>query len=174
MVRATPAPVDGMWLTPSNVCCGFAGAVDKRGRALARDAGAQELSKLYRVEGNDDAPENVDIEGKARATATRDIIMNKKLERLNAMARGEIAFEGSSSDDDSDSSDSSEDVDLAVDDEILKLPEAARGEAPRTTMEGQETSRLAAVNMDWEHITAVDIFAALQVRWPWYDELSGC
>ena len=103
MVRATPAPGDGMWLTPSNVCCGFAGAVDKRGRALARDAGAQELSKLYRVEGNDDAPENVDIEGKARATATRDIIMNKKLERLNAMARGEIAFEGSSSDDDSDS-----------------------------------------------------------------------
>lgn len=140
--------------------CVPSGSVDKRGRRIGKNAGLAELTKLYRP----DAPEAVDVEGKAAATAKRDIELNAKLARLNAVARGEVDVGSSSSDDSSDSD--SEEVDLAVEDEVLALPEAARGEAPRTTLAGHETRRLAAVDMDWEHISSVDILAALQVRGP--------
>lgn len=143
------------------LCC--AGAVDKRGRPMRKDAGVDELRKLYRTGEEEKRPEDINVEETARKTAKRDINITAKLAHLNAVARGEVQIGSSSSSEDSSDSED-EDIDLAVSDKVLALPQAAREPAARTTQEGEETCRLAVVNMDWEHVRAVDVFAALQVR----------
>ena len=83
------------------------------------------------------------------------------MEKLNRLARGEANdsdYSSSSSSSDSDSSSSDED-DVALSGHEEYNENLGHVEHIPT---GEETNRLALVNMDWEHVKAVDIYALLQ------------
>lgn len=133
-----------------------AAGVDKRGRKVEKSEDSSALHKYYKLdkdearqwaEGGDDKGEGEDSSDEVET----------KLARLNALARGdaELSSSGSSSSDDED-----EEGDAAA--------AAVEGVTPGVTDEDAErsdirTRRLAAVNMDWEHVNSTDILAALQV-----------
>jgi hypothetical protein len=117
--------------------------------------------------------------------------IHERLDRLSRMSRGEIDIDeggnaSSSSEDEEDEEEEEEDEkkgkrDKGDDDDdddgdeeemlarevdgpiVVQDPEAPDlADAEHTTMEGEETSRLALVNCDWSELRAVDIFATLQ------------
>lgn len=116
------------------------------------------LHKYYKLD-KDEArqwAEGGDDKGEGGGEDSSDEV-ETKLARLNALARGdaELSSSGSSSSDDED-----EEGDAAA--------AAVEGVTPGVTDEDAErsdirTRRLAAVNMDWEHVNSTDILAALQV-----------
>jgi hypothetical protein len=131
------------------------------------------------------APRGPGGDGGAPRTA-----MEARLARLTAASRGEVAFSGSSSGSESDSDDggsagggaaakadggsagggaaaeaaaSQRAMDALDGPDVPVDPDAPSLAAPeRSTAEGEETRRLALVNLDWEQLRAVDIFALLQ------------
>lgn len=109
--------------------------------------------------------------------------IEERLERLNRMARGEAesddeVSDASTSDSDDDEEEAGDDVDaesgelkLSAKDEAelaelngpdLVIDPDAPDLAPEYQPDGSETKRLAAVNLDWDNLRAVDLLASLR------------
>lgn len=129
-------------------------SVDRYGRKLGKDAGKKELERFYRVEDEEESDEADIKQDKGRDKAVR-----KELARVEGKKRDydpirEGGFSSSSSEESSSESDEEdEEEDPQVEDET-ELPEE-RADVPM----GEVTTRLAAVNMDWDNIRAMDIMA---------------
>ncbi|KAH8155578.1 uncharacterized protein LAJ45_00588 [Morchella importuna] len=122
-------------------------SVDRYGRKLAKDAGKAEIKRYYRLDNDDDS----DAEGSGSEDEEDEEDEGKP--RYDP-ARGEGVI--SSSDDDSSSEDEEEEeVDAAEEDQIARQL-LQREEIPT----GDVTARFAAVNLDWDHVAAVDLMAA--------------
>lgn len=107
-------------------------SVDRYGRKLAKDAGKEEIKRYYRMEDSDDEEA---AEGKVRYDPAR--------------GEGIISSSEESSDEDEEVVDADEEA-------------AAREqlEAANSIPTGEVTRRLAAVNLDWDNVGAVDLMKA--------------
>lgn len=117
--------------------------VDKYGRKISKDAGKKALERQYDDESDEEQPEGAVME-------KRDVSVLKELERVQKEGFDPIRDGGLESSSDESSSDEEEDeveeqVELAGDDNDVPT--------------GDISSRLAAVNMDWDNIRASDIMA---------------
>jgi hypothetical protein len=126
--------VDSLWLKNF-----FAASFNKHGRKVGEGADA---SEYYQLEGEDGAD------------------METKIEKMNKIARGEVEM--------SSSSDSEEEEGVENVDDIEMEDEEDEGAWGATNAEeevpvGQPSRRIAAVNLDWQNIRAMDIFAVVQV-----------
>ncbi|KAH0612851.1 uncharacterized protein H6S33_009231 [Morchella sextelata] len=124
-------------------------SVDRYGRKLAKDAGKEEIKRYYRLDDDDDD----DAEGSGSEDEDEDEDEEDEGKPRYDPARGEGVI--SSSDDDSSDEEEDEEVDAAEEDQIAR--EAMQREEIPT---GDVTARLAAVNLDWDHVAAVDLMAA--------------
>ena len=115
--------------------------VDRYGRKLSKNAGREELKRYYRLE--DDEEQNEQSE------ADEDVEVEEELDRINARDQGISSSEDSSSDD--------EDLDEDVEEEVFGLLNNQDGE--NDIPQGEVTSRLAVVNLDWDNIRAADLMA---------------
>ncbi|KAF1966177.1 hypothetical protein BU23DRAFT_593325 [Bimuria novae-zelandiae CBS 107.79] len=127
-------------------------SVDRYGRPLAKDAGKKDLERLYEL-GPEDSDSESDEDG-APTETKRDQAVLRELAKANKRGFDPIRDGGlSSSSDDSDDEDDAEEDE----DEVEDQTELA-GQGNDVPM-GEVTSRLAAVNMDWDNIRATDIMA---------------
>lgn len=113
--------------------------VDRYGRTLPKDAGKKDLERYYRIEKND--------------SEEADGVGEKKLEKMTAWQSEESSASSSGATSSDDESSSDEGPDLA-----LGFPDYQETGIEGIPM-GQVTSRLAAVNLDWDNIQAADLFA---------------
>lgn len=139
--------------------------VDKYGRRLEQGNAKKELERFYQLEESDDDDEDEDksLEQLVKELAEdpdnlADEISEHEPSDEEAEASGKTGYdlmrgrgEISSSDEDSSDDDAESDVESEVD-EIDRI---------KHIQEGEETSRLALVNMDWDKIKAVDILKVL-------------
>ena len=136
--------------------------VDRYGRQLQRsgnDGRNRELERLYRVEDeeesqqeNDEAAAVEDESGEDDAVVTREL---ERAEKAYDPAR-EGGFTDSSSSEES--SDGESEAEAAAEDAAeghFEYPDRQPEEVPP----GEVTARLAVVNLDWDHIRAVDLLA---------------
>jgi hypothetical protein len=117
--------------------------VDKYGRKISKDAGKKALAKQYDAESDEE-----ELEGPAAEKRDKSVL--KELERVQKEGYDPIRDGGLESSSDESSSDEEEEeveeqVELAGDDNAVPT--------------GDISSRLAAVNMDWDNIRASDIMA---------------
>ncbi|CAO0793893.1 unnamed protein product [Mucor circinelloides] len=141
--------------------------VDKYGRRLEQGNAKKELERFYQLEESDDDDEDED-EDKSLEQLVKELaedpdnladeISEHEPSDEEAEASGKTGYdlmrgrgEISSSDEDSSDDDAESDVESEVD-EIDRI---------KHIQEGEETSRLALVNMDWDKIKAVDILKVL-------------
>jgi hypothetical protein len=75
---------------------------------------------------------------------------------------------------DSTSSSSSDSSDSDSSDSELEEVEGVLGRAKEAVPTGEESRRLAVMNCDWDHFSAVDILFVLQVRVCVYGEWGAC
>lgn len=115
-------------------------SVDRYGRKIAKGAGKKELERLYELESGDE-DEHVQRELKRVGDA------ENKEEKYDAAREGGFSESSSSSEEESDDEDDVEEAEL--------YPAARGADVPM----GEPSSRLAVVNMDWDHIRATDIMA---------------
>ncbi|KAF1927965.1 uncharacterized protein M421DRAFT_92804 [Didymella exigua CBS 183.55] len=122
--------------------------VDKYGRKVSKDAGKKALAKQYDVDSDEDGNEQ-DEDLEDLQAGKRDKSVLKELARVQKEGYDPIRDGMESSSDESSSDEEEEEVEeqveLAGDD----------NEVPT----GDISSRLAAVNMDWDNIRASDILA---------------
>ena len=114
--------------------------VDRYGRKLPKNAGREELKKYYRIA--DEDLQHSESEG------DEDPDVERELDRVNA-EHGE----SSSSDDSS----SDEESDEAEEDEVFGVLDNQDGKDG--IPQGEISSRLAVVNLDWDNIRAADLMA---------------
>ncbi|OCL09767.1 hypothetical protein AOQ84DRAFT_375528 [Glonium stellatum] len=119
-------------------------SVDRYGRKVEKGTGRKELERFYRVE-DEDEDEDEEEDG------DEDDAIQEELRRMER--KYDPAREGGfSSSEDESSSDSDEKEEVEIDEEV----ELAQGiDVPM----GEATARLAAVNLDWDNIRAVDLMA---------------
>jgi hypothetical protein len=129
-------------------------SVDRYGRKIDKSAGKKKLEKLYTAEEDEDEEDRSELntEGARR----RDDAVKRELAKVDIRGRGHdfIREGGLSSSSDESSSDEEEDEEEEVVEEQAELAEQG-SEVPT----GEVTARLAAVNMDWDNIRAMDIMA---------------
>ncbi|TKA77113.1 hypothetical protein B0A49_01406 [Cryomyces minteri] len=136
-------------------------SVDRYGRKLAKGTGRKELERLYRVA--DDEEEEEDDNDDDDPVEEQDVVaddaeVQKELARLDRKydpAR-DGGFSSSSEEDSSSDEEDGSEVEDAEDG-----TEGSRGdeqEAEAIPM-GEISSRVAAVNLDWDNIRAVDLMA---------------
>jgi hypothetical protein len=128
-------------------------------------------------EAGDDVDDGVDgaaAEGKAGSKKTKAKKagaregIEERLERLNRMARGEADSDDAFSSDDSDDDDGDDAQDAdggdgGDDDGVgIVIDPSAPDLTPAYVPDGSETAVLAAVNLDWDNLQAVDILASLR------------
>lgn len=134
-------------------------SVDRYGRKIGKGAGRRELERFYQVEDEGDNEDEGD-DGVGRRRQAREIDeegdeddqVQAELRRVEGTydpARGGCF--SSSSDESSSEEESDKDADV---EEEAELADTA-AEVPM----GEVSSRLAAVNLDWDNIEAVDIMA---------------
>ncbi|KAI9728195.1 MAG: pre-rRNA-processing protein esf1 [Chrysothrix sp. TS-e1954] len=127
--------------------------VDKYGRRLPSSAGKRELKRLYHL----DDPET------REAPADEDV--EKELKRVGGLAYDPArqgGFDTSSSSEGSSGSESeAEDEDAPLQESVGEVGVGGRLRDLDIPM-GEVSSRLAAVNMDWDNIRAVDLMAVAQ------------
>ncbi|KAL8728188.1 MAG: hypothetical protein Q9166_005582 [cf. Caloplaca sp. 2 TL-2023] len=114
--------------------------VDRYGRRLPKHAGKRELEKYYSIEGDEGA---LIEDGKVESELQSTITIDEKEPSPSA--------EESSSDDESNAGET-EDGEVFG---LLDAQEMDDGAAPT----GEITSRIAAVNLDWDNIRAADLMA---------------
>ncbi|KAI8942276.1 hypothetical protein NX059_000355 [Plenodomus lindquistii] len=124
--------------------------VDKYGRKIDKQAGKKALDKLYDVEDDDDDEDDLEPQLERSAEKKRDKAVLKELQRVEKQGFDPIRDGGLESSSDESSSDEGED-------EVEEQTELAGGNNEVPT--GDISSRLAAVNMDWDNIRASDIMA---------------
>ena len=160
-------------LTDKRFATGHAG-VDKYGRKTKRKDAKDEMKAFYTVE-------DAEGDGEGGAAAEKGLEdadaaaedPEARVQYLNALARGEI--EGDSSEDDSEEDDDDDDdagvEDDAIDTEGLEVGDDVRdmGALARQGAEeeeevpmGEATKRVAILNVDWQHMQAVDLLACVQ------------
>ncbi|KAF2010077.1 hypothetical protein BU24DRAFT_400747 [Aaosphaeria arxii CBS 175.79] len=136
-------------------------SVDRYGRKVGKDAGKKKLEKFYRQDQEEDDDEDDDEEedeedlkdGKA---SKREKNVKKQLAKADIRGQNYDPIRDgglSSSSDESSSDDDSEDEEVEAEEEVEL---AGENEDIPT---GDVTSRLAAVNLDWDNIRAADIVA---------------
>ncbi|KAI7904638.1 uncharacterized protein BX663DRAFT_550295 [Cokeromyces recurvatus] len=147
--------------------------VDRYGRRIQQSTAEKELKRFYRLEEDDDEGED-ETEEKSLEQLEKEIAEDEENlkdeestdeedehigiglpSRQYDRMRGRGDF--SSSDEDTDESDSEVEDEEENDDEIDHIQHIP---------EGEETNRLALVNMDWDKIKAVDIFKVLSTFKP--------
>lgn len=133
--------------------------VDRYGRKLKPDSGKKDLEKRFRLE--DDDEDNEPKKGKSKKP-TREVVGSSDESESEVEsddgedlavdpARGGGFAESSSEEESSEEEDSADEGDLADD-------TAGREQTEQIPM-GEVSKRIAAVNLDWDHIRAADIMA---------------
>lgn len=133
--------------------------VDRYGRKLKPDSGKKDLEKRFRLE--DDDEDNEPKKGKPKKP-TREVVGSSDESESETEsddgddlavdpARGGGFAESSSKEESSEEEDSADEGDLADD--------TAGGEQTEQIPMGEVSKRIAAVNLDWDHIRAADIMA---------------
>ncbi|KAJ4368018.1 pre-rRNA-processing protein esf1 [Neocucurbitaria cava] len=126
--------------------------VDKYGRKISKEVGKKAIERLYEVEDEDeDEDEAEEQESKHPAEKKRDQAVLRELQRVQKEGFDPIRDGGLESSSDESSSDEEEDYEVEEQTEL-----AGEDNAVPT---GDISSRLAAVNMDWDNIRATDIMA---------------
>lgn len=129
--------------------------VDRYGRKLKTDSKKKALQRLYEEEdedGDEANQEGVEVEA--------DDIVRRELEKADASydpARG--GGFSSSEDSGSDSGSESEEEPELEDGEEESRPGIRLRRDKQEVEQGEVTSRVAVVNMDWDHIKAMDLMA---------------
>ncbi|CAO2654575.1 Nn.00g113080.m01.CDS01 [Neocucurbitaria sp. VM-36] len=127
-------------------------SVDKYGRKLSKEAGKKAIERLYEVEDEDEDKEEEEEKELERPTEKkRDKAVLKEMQRVEKQGFDPIRDGGLESSSDESSSDEDEEYEVEEQTEL-----AGEGNAVPT---GDISSRLAAVNMDWDNIRATDIMA---------------
>ncbi|OAL45301.1 hypothetical protein IQ07DRAFT_576782 [Pyrenochaeta sp. DS3sAY3a] len=122
--------------------------VDKYGRKISKETGKKAIAKVFDIR-SEDEEEELEEEVQQPADKKRDKAVLKELKRVEEQGFDPIRDGGLESSSDESSSDEEDDVE-----EQAEL--AGDGNAVPT---GDISSRLAAVNMDWDNIRASDIMA---------------
>ncbi|TKA65122.1 hypothetical protein B0A55_10166 [Friedmanniomyces simplex] len=134
-------------------------SVDRYGRKVDSEQGTKELERLYRLE-KDDEPEKVkkverEVVGSSDESAESDGDEDKdedeKLAGKKDLAREGFSESSSEEEGSSDGEDTEAEAQLAE--------ETAGDEQAEDIPEGEVSSRLAAVNLDWDNMRATDIMA---------------
>lgn len=133
-------------------------AVDRYGRKLKPDSGKKELEKRFRLE--DDDEDNEPKKGKSKKP-TREVVGSSDESEEESEDEEGVAvdpargggFDESSSEEET----SSEEEDSADEDDLADA--TAGGEQTEQIPMGEVSKRIAAVNLDWDHIRAADIMA---------------
>ncbi len=130
--------------------------VDRYGRKLKTDTKKKALQRLYEEEDEDEdkaSEEDVEVEA--------DDIVRRELEKADASydpARGG-GFSSSEDSDGSDSGSESEEEPEVEDGVEESRPGIRLRRDKQEVEEGEVTNRFAVVNMDWDHIKAMDLMA---------------
>ncbi|CAN3375011.1 hypothetical protein DIURU_005187 [Diutina rugosa] len=153
--------------------------IDRYGRKLKEKNVRDDLKKFYEMsdsEESEDSGSEGDSENDAETDAIDDDAVAAELKRLDKLAEAKEAHSSASeaetssssesegsrdSDLDSDSSESDSDSDSDSDDSDSSAESDLEIEETKPD-EGEPTKRFAAVNMDFDNIRAVDLFASFQ------------
>ena len=132
--------------------------VDRYGRKLGRGSGKKELERFYRVEGAEDEDEDEERNDVDDDEAvTQELWRVRQQEKSNYDPARNGGFEESSSDD---SSSENDEVDVEEEEGFGFADQRdAEGEG---VQEGEVSSRLAVVNLDWDNIRAADLMAVFE------------
>ncbi|EUC42987.1 hypothetical protein COCMIDRAFT_102061 [Bipolaris oryzae ATCC 44560] len=126
--------------------------VDKYGRKISEDAGKKVVERLYEIDSDgDDDDDDRDDEPEHSAGKKRDQAVLKEMKRVEQQGFDPIRDGGLESSSDESSSDEEEEADIYEQADL-----AGEGNEVPT---GDISARLAAVNMDWDNIRAIDIMA---------------
>ncbi len=137
--------------------------VDRYGRKLSSSARKEALKRLYQPD-EDDEDKSADEAAGAEAdrvdeSGEEDEIVERELKRLGEKGYDPARGGGfSSSSDEEEGEEEEEDDDGGVEiDTIAEFPDMQNEQS--SVPLGEVTSRIAVVNLDWDHIRAVDLMA---------------
>ena len=134
--------------------CNVAPGVDKHGKYVNKESDKDDLKKYYKVDEDEDDDEN-DEDDDDKNTLNDEA--SKRLALLDRMARGEGSDESSSSDNDDEEDEDTNDEDGNADVDENDVHAMGRG------VDGtQAYRRIAIVNLDWDHLRAVDLLSILK------------
>lgn len=135
-------------------------SVDKYGRPLEVDREKRELERFYRLDGEDQEKERTG-EGEDKKLRKDDDIskgnVGSKVKAPAVVTRLEVQCDSDSLPS-SDSTDTEGESEEAEEDNIMDEALSAHPLVIRDVPMGEATRRLALVNMDWDQITAEDIY----------------
>jgi hypothetical protein len=127
-------------------------SVDKYGRKIDKNAGKKAIARLYSggEDAKEDEDEDEDDDLQTESARRRDAAVKRELAKVDIRGQGDAVLSSSSDE-------SSSDEEEEEEEEVEEQAELAGAGADVPT--GEVTSRLAAVNLDWDNIRAPDIMA---------------
>ncbi|ODQ53965.1 hypothetical protein SAICODRAFT_6746 [Saitoella complicata NRRL Y-17804] len=132
-------------------------SVDRYGRRVGKDKGKEEIKRYYRMEDEEEGEEGEDSEDdEDKEEDDEDEESDEEEVKKYDPARGEGIIDSSDSEEETDEEELAE-LGSDVEGRELADPEPDRESIPT----GEETNRFAVVNLDWDHVRAVDLFATL-------------